>query len=222
MDTDSDLDETESTLKALEGVAMQHLVEILGNARYLTRFQLNGAEDFFSFEPRLVSNIQSMELLKVLVLKRISDRGAAVMRNLSAPLTALGLWGRSSYPFDDELLANFAGSFVHLVLPSIEPPTELSRIQCPRVECLAICQTPPLRSISTLIHLFPNVTSLSIQEDDTDIPMSERVEFRRRNQLVQETERWSALDYLGGYVTTLWTLAIQCPVRHLVLVARSD
>jgi hypothetical protein len=184
-----------------------HLADVLSQAYNLERVYLNGIEELLSYIPRI-----GQALVNSPRLKDISFRGIG-------PLARDVLLRKDSLRYID---IDNAGDVVHLLRCSQSTLEEVLFMfpinsyqsfdnigQWPRVHTLKSGRGTRIRR-QHLANSFPNLRSLSFWSDDYD---PETPILRAINE--QDPACWPSLNYLGGDLLCLHTLALTCRVREL-------
>ena len=75
-------------------------------------------------------------------------------------------------------------------------------------------------SLRSLVHSFPNLRHLILEDGDPD--PSEKESLRQKNHLAASGRSYPRLDYLCGTADTVYALGLTCPIRCLRFKTSED
>ena len=171
--------------------------------------------------------IEQSTSIKELHLDGVGEEALSVLTRMRSPLESVDLFVEPSavefYPDPTVVLSGFASSLTHLRVRWVQ--MDRPSIQFPKVQSLSI-EDDNFVPADLLIHVFPNLRSLTISTDTGEHLEMEQADLKQihyRNKNHQKKHgSWPVLDYLEGDVTLLYCLAPTCKVRRLSVWASSS
>ncbi|CAL1709485.1 unnamed protein product [Somion occarium] len=196
---------------------ISQLAEVLRNAPFLEKVTISAAERFFEIGPELGAALREATSIRELSLDGVGDQALSVLTRMRSPLNSVELCA-DAVPVADcldpnKVLASFSSSLRQLKVRWVQ--FENTSIQYPHVHTLSI-EDDNFVPMDMLIHVFPNLQSLSITTNTgVELDEEEALHIHNENMRAQARLSWPSLNYLEGDVMLLYCLAPTCKVRCL-------
>lgn len=197
------------------------LVDVFQQATHLKHLEVNDSR-FLDLHPNIITAICDLATLKTLSLQMLSMDSDGLLHDmlmrLQSPIQKLDVdfW----YGSDDNDIP--PGNIIQ-ICEGLAPHLEELRVNTAQLSGFRGPVYPCVRKLSAeegclidsgaLIHSFPNLTELYVPST-TEPEIKERRKF---NADSQRHHQWHHLSWLGGDLTSLYQLALRCPVTTLAL-----
>lgn len=192
------------------------LAQVLNQGCYLKDLRLLEAETYFRVSQLTVMSLSNLPELTTLQIAEIGRRSMKAFKEMKSPISSLDI----GYPLIGEFnllpdLHDVASTLTELYV-GYYALSSMSKV-FPYMRDLHLESYFSAENVEVLVHVFPNLSNLSLN-GELDLLQTENVDDvrqRNRKSMNQLSNQWRSLEYLHGDVAVVYSLGLTCQVREL-------